>query len=184
MAPALHRRRAVLSRHRALLHRSDKHLRRDNSARPRVRLRLRGARRRTVGDFLGLPLDSTRRRMDGRSLRRASRAGGGRRGLVARYLHHAAGRGREFLGAARDARAPRPWRGSQFSLDTQSDRALGATVRACASAFGELQRDVRRHDTRAERESAYHSRLRLAGAVLHLGRARRGLGRGLDVRRG
>ena len=183
MAATLHGRRAVLSRHRALLHRSHQHLGRDNPARPPIRLRLRRARTRAVRGVLGIPVDATRRRMDGGSIRRPSRAGRRRRDLVARDFRHADRGRRVIFRAARRARAARPRRGRQLSLDSQPDRALDAAVGARARVVGKLQRHVRRHGPGAERESADHQGVRMARAVLHFWRARPGVGRSLDVRR-
>ena len=181
MAPALYGRRAVLSRHRALLHRSHQHLGRDNPARAPIRLRLRRARTRAVRGVLGLPVDAAHRRMDGRSIRRPSRAGGRRRHLVACDFRHADRSRRLIFRIARRSRAARSWRGRELPVDSQPDLALDAALRARAGVVRELQRHVRRHSRGAQRESADHQGVRMARAVLHFRRARPGVGRSLAV---
>ena len=183
MAATLHCRRAVLSRHRTLLHRSHQHLGCDNPARTPVRLRLRGARTRVVGGILGILVDAASRRMDGRSIRRPSRAGRRRRHLVARDCRHT-NRGRRIIRcAARRARVARTRRGRQLPLDSQPHQSLDAAVGARARAVGQLQRHVCRHNPGAEREPVDYQGLRMARAVLHFRRARSGVGRGLVVPR-
>ncbi len=181
MAAALHGRRAVLSRHRALLHRSHQHLGRDNPAGAPIRLRLRRAGTRAVGRVLGLPVDAARRRMDGRSIRRPSRAGGRRRHLVDCDFRHADRRRRLIFRTARRSRTARSGRGRELPLDSQPDLALDAALRARARVVGELQRHVRRHSRGAQRESADHQGVRMARAVLHFRRARPRVGRSVAV---
>ena len=183
MAATLHGRRAVLPRHRALLHRSHQHFGRDNSARTPIRLRLRRARTRALRRVLGILVDAARRRMDGGSIRRSSRAGRRRRHLVARNFRHANRCRRIVLRAARRTRSARPRRGRQLPVDSQPDQSLDAAVGARARFVRELQRHVRRNHPGAERESADHQGLRMARAVLHFGRARFAVGRRMVVHR-
>ena len=126
MAAAIHGRRAVFSRHRALLHRPHQHLGRDNPDRAPIRLRLRRPGTRAIRRLLGISVDAADRRMDGRSVRRASRARRRCRDLVDRNFRYATCRRRDIFRPARRARAARPGRGRELPVDSQPHRALDA----------------------------------------------------------